>query len=743
MNTLKMNSILLKSIASISVLLFCSGEAVTAQIKQKKNVVIIMSDDFNYWNSTTKYYPEVKTPNLDELSKQGVHFADAQAAAPVCNPSRQALWSGLRPSTTGISGNASPWIRATAPFQNVVTMNQYFKDNGYYTHGWGKLYHSSFAESAATSDGQNWNAFSTSPIGGSKGNLNVYVNAKSPEVNWSVNASTMTTANCGDFGIATEAANLIAGYSTSVNQNKPFFLACGLSEPHLGWDVPKQFYDLFDRAKMTPPRGFLAGDLNDTAESQQDWYTEILADKKWEDAIHMYVSALYLTDYNAGVILNAVKNSIYNDNTIIVFMGDHGWHLGEKNRFGKATPWDMANKTTLIIYDPSYKNTNGTAKVCKKVVSLQDIYPTLIELSGLPIKTDIEGNSLAALVENPDKADWDKPVAVTRIFDRVRTNRWSYIDADGNSATTSSKDMLYDIENDPDELNNLLWSTQTRLPAQQVTAIRSRLVFQLDSIKNIGSDIKSKWIAKYKFTPKPLSIPGTIEAEDYDEGAYAHTYFDADKVNMGGQYRTADGTDIYTTNDFTGFFHLGGLSTGDWCNYTVKDFLKGGYKIDFRVRNPGSTPAVLQIFNRDALLVEVTVPASTTAWQTISAPQIVLAEQYSTRLKVKVKTGSGLEFNSMKFESVNLANTEITANISRKCLLSTIITNGVLYLDLSTSDIITSVSIYDVSGKLVDTSKILGEQMVTYTPATSLKAGVYFLRVLDDNVASVEKFIVK
>jgi arylsulfatase A-like enzyme len=723
--------------------LFCSGALVSAQIKQKKNVVIIMADDFNYWNSITKYYPEVKTPNLDALSQVGVHFADAQAAAPVCNPSRQALWSGLRPSTTGIEGNASPWIRATAPFQNVVTMNQYFKDNGYYTHGWGKLYHSSFAESAATSDGPNWGGYSTLNAGGSKGNVNVYVNAKSPEVNWSVNPSPMTTSNCGDFGVATEAANLITGYSTSVNQNKPFFIACGLSKPHLGWDVPKQFHDLFDRAKMTPPRGFLAGDLSDTAEGQQDWYTEILADKKWEDAIHMYVSALYLTDYNAGVIIDAVKNSIYNDNTIIVFMGDHGWHLGEKNRFGKATPWDMANKTTLIIYDPSYKNTTGAAKICKKVVSLQDIYPTLVELSGLPIKTDIEGNSLAALIENPDKANWDKPVAVTRIFDRIRTSKWSYIDNDGNSATTSNKDMLYDIENDPDELSNLLWPSQTKLPAQQVIDIRKRLVFQLDSIKNIGSDIKSKYTAKYKFTPKPLTIPGTIEAEDYDEGGYAHTYFDADKVNAGGKYRTADGTDIYTTNDANGLFHLGGLSTGDWCNYTVKDYLSGGYKIDFRVRNPGSTPAVLQLFNRDVLLTELTIPASIASWQTITTPQVQLLDQYSTRLRVRVKTGSGLEFNSMKFEMVNLSNSEITANISRKCLVSTVITNGVLQLDLSTSDVITSLAIYDISGKLVDTRKVVGEQVVVYQPTISLRPGVYFLRVVDDHVASVEKFIVK
>jgi hypothetical protein len=367
----------------------------------------------------------------------------------------------------------------------------------------------------------------------------------------------------------------------------------------------------------------------------------------------------------------------------------------------------------------------------------------LVELAGLPIKTDIEGNSIAELVQNPDKADWDKPVAVTRMFDRIRTNQYSYYDADGDGGMSpTSKDMLYNIAIDPDEKINLLRSSDPAVQ-QQALNIRTKLVRQLDSIQNIGVDLKNKILANYKFAPKPLAIPGTIEAEDYDEGGYGQTYFDADKVNSGGKYRTADGTDIYTTNDASGFFHLGGLSTGDWCNYTVKDYVNGGYKIGFRVRNSGSTPAVLQIYNRDVLLTELTVPASITTWQTISAPQVQLADSYSTRLKIKVKTGAGFELNSMKFEMVNLSNSDITANISRKCLVSTVITNGVLYLDLRTSDVITSLSIYDISGKLVDTRKVVGEQLMTYTSATNLRPSVYFLRVVDDYVASVEKFIVK
>lgn len=728
-------------------LMICASVVPSFGQTPKKNIVLIMADDFNYWNGISNYYPGIKTPNLDKLATRGVLFADAQAAAPVCNPSRQAMWSGFRPSTSGIEGNSAPWIRATAPFQNVVTMNQYFKDNGYFAWGVGKLYHSKFGEVAKTNDDDNWSASSASPIGGSSGPVDArYYQATAPddEYKWSVNPAKMTTSNCRDFNVATQTAAIINGYAASANKNKPFFVACGVSKPHLPFDAPLEFYNNYVTANMLPPAGYRANDLNDTTEGTDGVYTKITTADKWKDAIQMYAACLSLADFNAGVIIDAVENSIYKDNTIIVFVGDHGWHLGEKNRFGKASPWDMANKTTLIIYDPSYKNVSTTPKICTKVVSMQDIYPTLVELSGLPIKTDIEGNSIAALIENPAKADWDKPVAVTRIFDRIRTNKWSYCDMDGDGgANPTTSDMLYDIENDPNEFVNMLHSSYTGMPRADVLKIRTRLVAQLDSIKNIGFNMKSKLLANYKFTPKSLTIPGTIEAEDYDEGGYEQTYFDADKVNSGGQYRTADGTDIFITDDASGAFHLGGFSTGDWCNYTVKDYLKGGYNVDFRVRNSGATPAVLQIYNRDQLLTELTIPGSTTSWQTIRAAQIELADQYSTRLRVKVKSGSGVEFNSMKFEMVNLSNPQITANISRKCLVSTIITDGVLYLDLQSSDVITSVAIYDLSGKLVSSSNVAGEQMVAYTPKAPLAPGIYFLRVQDDNEASVEKFIVK
>lgn len=733
--------------------LLCLVSSTSAQIKAKKNIVLIMADDFNYWNGTTKYHTDIFTPNLDKLALRGVLFADAQAAAPVCNPSRQAMWSGLRPSTTGIQGNTGGYIRSVEGFKDVVTMNEYFYDNGYYTWGVGKLYHSKFGETGKTNDDDNWSGFSTSAIGGSRGTKvegKTYQNINHPEYKWSVVQGSAKKENCNDTNVASETADKISGHAADpINKDKPFFLACGLSKPHLGWDAPEDFYLKYsnENFKDTDLEGFNPNDFDDVPGAGPDAaYTELLGLGKLPEVRHMYAACLTLADYNAGIIINAVENSIYKDNTIIVFMGDHGWILGEKPKLGKASQWDMANKTTLVIYDPSYKNSSiTTTRICTKVVSLQDIYPTLVELSGLPIKTDIEGNSLAALIENPLKADWDKPVAVTRQFDRIRTNKWSYCDYDGDGGgTPTDSDMLYDIEKDPYEHDNMLHSSYTGMPKADVLKIRTRLVAQLDSIKNVGRDLRTKITAPYTFSSgKTLSIPGTIEAEDYDEGGYAQTHFDNDRPNAGNKYRTADAMDIYTTDDPNSNYHIGNLSAGDWCNYTVKDYLSGGYKISFRAKNPTGTSAVLQIFNRDKLLTEVTIPAQTTNWTNINSAVIALTDQYSTRLQVKVKTGTGLQLNKMEFTSKNLSNPEITANISRKVLVNTVITDSVLQLDLESTDVFTTIAIYNINGKLIEKNTVPGEQKVTYTTKKKLNPGIYLLRVEDDNVSSVEKFIVK
>ena len=188
-------------------------------------------------------------------------------------------------------------------------------------------------------------------------------------------------------------------------------------------------------------------------------------------------------------------------------------------------------------------------------------------------------------------------------------------------------------------------------------------------------------------------------------------------------------------------------------NYTVKDYLAGSYTIDFRVKNPTATPVVIQLFNRDVVIAQVTVPANSTAWRNVRASNITLVDQNSSRLQVRIKSGSGLLLNRLVFTLVaplttaktanTLSNSEITANSSRKCLENTIVSDNTLYLNLENTDFSNTISIYDISGKLVSSSNVPGEQRLAFRPQVTLKSGVYFLRVSSEEVSSVEKFIVK
>ncbi len=700
----------------------------SAAEKPRKNILFLMSDDFNYWTKAQGYYPQAITPNLDKLAAKGVMFTNAHCASPVSNPSRNALWSGFRPSTTGVQGNEEGFVREKPGFANITTMNQYFKENGYWVYGAGKIYHYGMTGDKFKTDNVNFSDFYNDGIGCSGG---TYLNwsASDATFKWSINADPMTESNCKDFKMVKSVANLISNYSTSANKDKPFFIAAGVFLPHLPWNVPKQFFDLFNTDDLDLPKGYKPGDLSDTDEGINSWFTDAVKAGKWKEAIHAYLGAIAMTDHNVGVMLDALENSPYKDNTIICFMGDHGWHLGEKERFGKATYWDAASRTTLIIYDPSAQ---GNGKFSAQTVSLQDLYPTLVELSGVPIKTDIEGNSIAHLLDNPLDLRWDKPIIGSRVgIDYIITNKWHYV----NDPNTNKR-MLYDRVNDPYEFNNLY-----KIP--QYAPVLQTLNEQLDSVINIGTSMRTKLLANYSFVPKIHTIPGIIQAEDYDEGGYTQTYFVANKVTTGTQYRTGDGTNIKITDDSNGSYHIASLAAGDWTTYTVKDFLTGQYNVDFRVKNSGTTPAVLQIFNRSALLSEVSVPSGISTWQTIRAPQISLDEQTSTRLKIIVKSGTNVLFNSMAFEMKITNNKQITANNSRKCIVNTTVTDNILYLDLLKTGFTPTLSIYDMKGKLMLNKVVPGEQNIAFNLPAHIVKGVYFLRVADGNVSSVEKFIVK
>lgn len=445
-------------------------------LQAKRNVLLIMADDFNYWTSKNGYYPQALTPNIDKLANKGVFFRQAHCSSPVCNPSRNAMWSGLRPSTTKIDDNSDGYVREKEGFENIVTMNQYFKEMGYYVYGSGKLWHpASMNANNLECDPKNWSQINSTKGGSEGGNLHKFKLTTKSNYQWSANPNEMTEENVGDYKLANSVAQFIQEYPKSENKNMPFFIGCGLFRPHMAWHSPVQFWNKFDESTFKKPAG-----VNEKVYAPNNNHQEILDHDKWMEGIHAYLACCNMSDYNTGIVLDAMFNSSMMDSTIILFMGDHGWHLGEKGRWGKYARWDESNHTTFIIYDPLAK---GNGNECTKVVSLQDVFPTLIDLCGLPKRDNIEGRSIVSLLNEPNNKDWTHPVLMTYDgVDYIKTNQWRYESAGKES-------NLFNIVEDPYCWNNLI-------DKEELQPVIKRLQFQIDSMVAIGTKIKDKLIAE-------------------------------------------------------------------------------------------------------------------------------------------------------------------------------------------------------------------------------------------------------
>lgn len=463
----------LKPFQSIIIIMIIFLSFTPSLVFARKNVLFLMADDLNYWTSKDGYYPQAKTPNIDNLGEKGVFFRQAHCPSPVCNPSRVALWSGLRPSTTGIDANDEGFVRDKEGFKDIITMNQYFMQNNYWVYGAGKLYHPKMNKNNHETDPQNWSYINENAHGCSGGSLYKYCNTAKSSYCFSANPNAMTRSNCGDYNLANDVKELIEAYPTSTQKDMPFFIACGLFRPHMPWNSPLSFWEKFDYDSLTKPAGYNS-ELDDPG---NDIHQDFVNNNQWMRAIQAYLASCALADHNVGIMVDALMNSQYKDSTIIVFCGDHGWNLGEKGRWGKYDRCDEANHTTLIIYDPTAK---GNGKECIKPVSLQDLYPTLIELCALPKRSNVEGNSLKPLLNNPSDPNVES-FALMMYGDRnyIKTDKWRFID-NGNES------KLHNNIDDPYQWHNLYDQSQYNVT---VATLRHKM----DSIIAIGTKIKNNY----------------------------------------------------------------------------------------------------------------------------------------------------------------------------------------------------------------------------------------------------------
>lgn len=417
--------------------LLCLRSAFGAEPATRPNVLFIAVDDLNHWVGYLGRNPQTITPNIDRLAARGVRFTRSYCAAPVCNPSRAALLSGLRPFTSGVYENDDDWRSVISPELTLVTA---FRRAGYYTAGAGKIYHEAYPRRSEWDD--------------------YLKNAGSdprPEGDRGVGGIKFAPLESDDDDLR---EGKIIGYGVEQlkkKHDKPFFLTIGLHKPHMPWNVPRKYYDMHPLDKIELPR-VKSDDLADIppeglrmAKADGD-HRAMLESGRWKEAVQAYLAAVTYADTMIGRLLDALDARADRDNTIVVLWGDHGWHLGEKEHWRKFALWEEATRAPLIWVVPGLTKPDS---VCERTVDFMTIYPTLTDLAGIETPKHVEGKSIRPLLANPQAA-WREPAITTFRYGNhaVRTEGWRLIRYAGGD------EELYDESRDPFEWTNLAQDRQ-------------------------------------------------------------------------------------------------------------------------------------------------------------------------------------------------------------------------------------------------------------------------------------------
>lgn len=491
----------MKKKVSQSLVLICllwTSLLVGAVAQEKMNVLFIAVDDLNDWTGLLEGHPQAYTPNLDRLAKRGVYFTNAHCAAPVCTTSRQALLSGLAPTTSGwmnsIPKSAEKYDEVLAGRKPLPT---HFRDNGYTTLAAGKIYHKGVQDFKYPL----WDETLSSNYGFDKGKpwfRNTHFNPFPPD------GGAIYQANGGRVkgdtlcwaalekdqipkkGMPDEQIADWAIKQLDEKHEKPFFMAVGFLRPHNPYTAPKKYFERYPMSSIAVPK-VPEDELNDIplygkamiyGTLPKGDHREVLdiGPNYWKELVRAYLACTTFVDDQIGRVLDALDESKYAENTIIVLWSDHGQHLGEKRHWRKQALWEESTRVPLFFSVPGVSKNN---ELRDQPVSLLDIFPTLSELCGLP-EQELDGVSLVPMLKS-GAAQRGAPVVTTRKYGNhtVRTQNWRYI------RYRDGSEELYDHRKDPGEHINL--ATQPNY-AEELAKHRDYL------LKNEGSkDASTKY----------------------------------------------------------------------------------------------------------------------------------------------------------------------------------------------------------------------------------------------------------
>lgn len=398
----------------------------------RPNVLLITVDDLNDWVGCYGGHPQVITPHIDRLAKRGVRFTSAYTPSPVCGPARNAIFTGRQPFHTGMYSNEDAGWHKSNP--GTVLLPRAFQKAGYETLGAGKILHRDTSKDLfgrVFYPKQRWSPFASASVGYTAEELpskktadprhvtfldgvehvlplNRMPSDRSPNetkgesFDWGaldVPDSAMGDGQISDWAIA----NLLRDQGEArplEARAKPFFMAIGYYRPHMPLYAPKRYFDAYAGLDIQLPAA-LAGDLEDVSRSARAMalsavgaglHSTVTEHGQWREAVKAYLACITFVDAQVGRVLDALDASAHSNNTWVVLLSDHGFHLGEKQKWGKDTGWQRATQVPLLIVPPAAASQTAGTHVgaafatnvaCASPVSLIDLYPTLVDVCGL------------------------------------------------------------------------------------------------------------------------------------------------------------------------------------------------------------------------------------------------------------------------------------------------------------------------------------------------------------------------
>ena len=424
--------------AAVTTVALGGMQGANAATKQP-NVFMIAVDDLNDWIGCFGGHPQVKTPNMDRLSKRSTVFHNAHCPAPICNPARPAMLTGLRPSTTG-HYFLSPNFEEVEAYKGATTLPEYFSQNGYHTLGTGKIFHGGSPHKPY------FDEFGPRGSAGPRPEEKISYPMGHPLWDWGAypeRDEQMPDYQCNEWVLKQLEREF----------DKPYFLALGYSRPHVPLYVPQKWFDMYPLEDIILP-DVLAKDREDVPKYGRDLtygvtpppHSWIVDHGEWKHAVQAYLACITFVDDLLGKVLDAVEARGDADNTVIVFFSDHGFHMGEKQYWAKRSLWDRSTKVPMMISAPGLDKHQR----CDKPTNLMDIYNTLVDLCDLPENPRLEGQSLVPLLKKP-KRDWKRPSLTTfgQNNHGLRSERYRYIRYNDGS------EEFYDHKHDPNEWHNL------------------------------------------------------------------------------------------------------------------------------------------------------------------------------------------------------------------------------------------------------------------------------------------------